>query len=171
MKIGYFILPFSMLAIAIANIVFSEHFLKLKHHDIVINQHHVNLGLLRKLGKVGEEDVLEKSSVGSSSSASATLLSNNSTAAYHFSKPQMPSFGHVVFIGDSLLRYSYLEWLHNQHFSSYYQTKQYDDYAPRELINEKLSGKAKSKVLTLKPTNQKFVVHVLSNTISSNFFF
>lgn len=136
MKIGYFMLPFSMLAIAIANIVFSEHFVK--HHDI-INQHHV-LGLLRKpyniISKVGE-DVLEKS-VGFTS-ASATQLLNNGTDAYHFSTPQMP-FGHVVFIGDSLLRYSYLAWLHNQHFSSY-QTKQYDGYAPRELINEKLSGK------------------------------
>ena len=37
---------------------------------------------------------------------------------------------HLVFIGDSLLRYSYLEWLHHQHYQS---------PAPESLINEKLS--------------------------------
>mmetsp|Transcript_6527 Transcript_6527/g.10973 ORF Transcript_6527/g.10973 Transcript_6527/m.10973 type:complete len:443 (-) Transcript_6527:1228-2556(-) len=38
---------------------------------------------------------------------------------------------HVVFIGDSLLRYSYLEWLHHH---------QYHSPAPESLINEKLSS-------------------------------
>lgn len=49
----------------------------------------------------------------------------SSTTSLSTSSPQ-----HVVFIGDSLLRYSYLEWLHHQHYHS---------PAPESLINEKLS--------------------------------
>ena len=49
----------------------------------------------------------------------------SSTTSLPTSFPQ-----HLVFIGDSLLRYSYLEWLHHQHYQS---------PAPESLINEKLS--------------------------------
>jgi len=52
------------------------------------------------------------------------LESSTSTAS--LSTP----FPHVVFIGDSLLRYAYLEWLHHHHYHS---------PAPKSLINEKLS--------------------------------
>ena len=46
-------------------------------------------------------------------------------------EPPSP-FQHVVFIGDSLLRYSFLAWLHQEHhFTS--------SYAPDWLINEKKS--------------------------------
>ncbi|KAL7467472.1 hypothetical protein ACHAXS_007721 [Conticribra weissflogii] len=41
---------------------------------------------------------------------------------------------HIVFIGDSILRYSYLEWLDTIQFS-----RSPGDYSPNTLINEKLS--------------------------------
>mmetsp|Transcript_13044 Transcript_13044/g.18467 ORF Transcript_13044/g.18467 Transcript_13044/m.18467 type:complete len:669 (+) Transcript_13044:156-2162(+) len=47
----------------------------------------------------------------------------------------LPKEQHIVFIGDSLLRYSFLEWLDQKHF-----LRQEREYAPPELINEKFSS-------------------------------
>jgi hypothetical protein len=52
------------------------------------------------------------------------------TIAIAVNEPPTP-FQHAVFIGDSLLRYSFLAWLHQQHHST--------SYAPDWLINEKKS--------------------------------
>jgi len=70
---------------------------------------------------------------------------NNFTHETSFTPPPATPFPHVVFIGDSLLRYSYLAWLHEQHhylLSSSTSTTHDDDapiLAPKTLINEKLS--------------------------------